>query len=86
LPETIVEAVANHHAPVIKPAIQLSALVYLANSAAHFSNTAPGWETSLMESNIASAKALGLDVKKVEQIVAGIQGAIQAFPPMMAAA
>jgi putative nucleotidyltransferase with HDIG domain len=75
LPETIVEAVANHHAPVIKPAIQLSALVYLANSAAHFSNTAPGWETSLMESNIASAKALGLDVKKVEQIVAAMMAA-----------
>jgi len=86
LPETIVEAVANHHSPVIKPAIQLSAVVYLANSDAYFSNTAPGWEISLNESNKACAKALEMDLKKVEQIVSGIHAAIQAFPPLMAAA
>jgi len=86
LPELIVEAVANHHAPVTKPAIQLSALVYLANRAALCSGSTPGWEARLAEVNNKSAAVLGMDVKRVEQIVSGIQDAMQVLPQFRAAA
>ncbi len=85
-PELIVEAVANHHAPVTKPAIQLSAVVYLANRAGHLSRTSPGWEARLAEANKMTADALGMDVKKVERMVSGIYDAIQTLPQFQAAA
>jgi putative nucleotidyltransferase with HDIG domain len=86
LPESIVEAVANHQFPVTKPAIQLSAVVYLANCAALLSGTSPGWEERLAESNNKSAVVLGLDVKKVGQLVSGIHDAMQTLPQFKAAA
>jgi putative nucleotidyltransferase with HDIG domain len=86
LPEIIVEAVANHHAPVIKPAVQLSAVVYLADSSALLSDTSVGSEERLAQANAKSAEVLGLDVKRVEQMVSGIQSAMQTLPQFQAAA
>jgi HD-like signal output (HDOD) protein len=84
-PEIIVEAVANHHAPVAKPAIKLSAVVYLANRAGHLSDTTPGREAWLAQANQMSAEALGLNLKKVEQFVSGIHSAMQTLPQFNAA-
>ena len=81
LPEIIIEAVANHHSPVTKPAIQLSAVVYLANCVALLSGTAPGWEARLAEANSMNAQVFGMDLKKMEKIVSGIQNEILTFPP-----
>ncbi len=86
LPEPIIEAVANHHSPVLKPAIQLSAVVYLANCAARLCGTAPGWEAQAIQAKNTAAAVLGMDVEKVEQIVSGIQGAMQTLPQLMVAA
>ncbi len=86
LPEAIVEAVANHHSPVVKPSVQLSAVVYLANCAAHVSGTAPGWEAHVTEVRNTAAIVLGMDVKKVEQLIAGVHAAMQAMPQLKAAA
>jgi putative nucleotidyltransferase with HDIG domain len=86
LPEPIIEAVANHHSPVLKPAIQLSAVVYLANCAARLCGTAPGWQTQAIQAKNTAAEVLGMDVEKVEQIVSGIQGAMQTLPQLMVAA
>jgi len=85
LPELIVEAVADHHSPVLKPAIQLSAVVYLANCAAHFCGAAPGWEAQAIQAKNTAAKVLGIDAEKVEQIVSGIQNAMQTLPQLMVA-
>jgi putative nucleotidyltransferase with HDIG domain len=85
-PELIVEAVANHHAPVTRPAVHLSAVVYLANCAVHCSGTGDGWETQLAESNQRSAEALGMDVKRVGEMVSGIHDAMQTLPQFRAAA
>jgi HD-like signal output (HDOD) protein len=85
LPELIVEAVADHHSPVLKPAIQLSAVVYLANCAAHLCGAAPGWEAQAIQAKNTAAEALGMDVEKVEQIVSGIQDAMQTLPQLMVA-
>jgi putative nucleotidyltransferase with HDIG domain len=86
LPELIVDAVAGHHAPVLKPSIQLSALVYFANCAVHLCNTAPGWEAQAVQAKNTAAQVLGLDVEKVEQIISGIHTAMQNLPQLMAAA
>ncbi|MGP8200389.1 MAG: HDOD domain-containing protein [Limisphaerales bacterium] len=86
LPELIVQAVADHHSPVIQPSIQLSAVVYLANSAVLLCGAAPGWEDQDVQAKNLAAATLGLDVEKVEQIVLGIQGAMQGLPQLMVAA
>jgi putative nucleotidyltransferase with HDIG domain len=86
LPDPILEAVANHHAPVVKPAIQLSAVVYLANCATHLCGTAPGWEAQAIAAKNTAAEVLGMDVEKVGQIFSGIQDATQALPQLMVAA
>ena len=86
LPEPIIEAVANHHSPVLKPAIQLSAVVYLANCAVHLCGAAPGWEAQAIQAKHTAAAVLGLEVEKVEQIVSGIQGAMQTLPQLLVAA
>ncbi len=86
LPEPIVEAVANHHFPVIKPSIQLSAVVYLANCAAHLCGVAPGWQAQAIQAKNTAAEVLGMDMEKVEQIVSGIHGAMHALPQLMIAA
>jgi putative nucleotidyltransferase with HDIG domain len=85
-PEIIVEAVANHHAPLTRPALRLSAVVYLANGAAHVSDTTPGWEARLAQANTRSAEVLGMDLKKVEQLVSGLRQAMQTLPQFQAAA
>jgi putative nucleotidyltransferase with HDIG domain len=82
LPALIVEAVAHHHSPVTKPAPQLSALVYLANRAAHLPAPTPEGEARLAKANQQSAEALGLDVKKVERMVSGIHDAMRTLPQL----
>jgi len=86
LPEPIIEAVANHHSPVLKPAIHLSAVVYLANCAAHLCGTAPGWQAQAIQAKNTVAEVLGMDVEKVEEIVSGIHGAMHMLPQLMVAA
>jgi putative nucleotidyltransferase with HDIG domain len=85
-PELIVEAVANHHSPVTRPAIQLSAVVYLANCAARLSETTPGWEDRLAQANNRIADVLGMDLTKVERIVSGIHHAMETLPQFKAVA
>lgn len=86
LPECIVEAVANHHAPVTQPEVRLSAVVYLANSAAHLGSISPGWEAHLAQASQRAAEVLHMDVQKIEHLVNGIQNAMQKLPQLHAAA
>jgi hypothetical protein len=86
LPELIVEAVASHHAPVLRPSIQLSAVVYLANCAVHLCGSAPVWEEQAFAARNAAAETLGLEPGKVEQMISGIERATQAMPQLMVAA
>jgi putative nucleotidyltransferase with HDIG domain len=85
LPEPIIEAVGNHHCPVTKPRIELSAVVYFANAAAHLSG-APEWEPDVLHAKSATAHALGIDIVKVDQTIASINGAMQMFTQLEAAA
>jgi putative nucleotidyltransferase with HDIG domain len=86
LPETIVEAVANHHCPVVQPVAQLSAVVYLANRAAHLCGPAPGSDVCSARPDAGTAALLGLDMARVEQMVAGVQCAMKAANQFICAA
>jgi putative nucleotidyltransferase with HDIG domain len=69
LPPEIVEAVANHHQPVIEPQPRLSAVTCLANSVAHLSGSAPGWEAYADKMDRALVAALQLKPEKVESLM-----------------
>jgi putative nucleotidyltransferase with HDIG domain len=77
LPEVIVEAVAHHHAPLVRPVVRLSAVVYLSNCAAHLCGTSPGFEAEAARANESVAEALGLEAKQAEELVAGAQEAMK---------
>jgi putative nucleotidyltransferase with HDIG domain len=79
LPEVIVEAVANHHTPIIQPVVQLSAVVYLANNAAHLSGPSIGSADAFaLRPGPSVAELLGLKQERLEQMVASVHGAMKA--------
>ena len=79
LPEVIVEATAHHHAPIVQPAAQLSAVVYLSNCAAHLTGTStgPGWDAYAVQANQTAALLLGLPVEICAQMITKAQDAMK---------
>ena len=87
LPEIMIEAVANHHAPRARPAVELSAVVYLADCAAHLSGPTPGGSDAfVLRPGPDLGKLLGLEQARVEKIVTGVHGAMKAVNQFIAAA
>jgi putative nucleotidyltransferase with HDIG domain len=84
LPEFMVEAVANHHAPVVKPVAQLSAVVYLADCAAHLSDPPP--VGSEVFASLVMAETLGMEQERFEELVANAHGAMKAVAQFLSAA
>ncbi len=79
LPNVIVEAVANHHSPILRPAIRMSAVVYLANYAAHLAGPSAGCpEVFALRPDQSIAAMYGMELKKVERIVTGAHEAMRA--------
>jgi putative nucleotidyltransferase with HDIG domain len=84
LPEVILEAVANHHSPSIHPVVQLSAVVYLANNAAHLAGPSPGGcDAFVLRPGPSVAELLGLKQERIEQMVANAHGAMKAANQFM---
>jgi putative nucleotidyltransferase with HDIG domain len=83
LPDLIVDAVAGHHAPVLQPSIQLSALVYLANTAVHLCGSSPASQEHDAQTKNTAAAVLGIPVERIDKIVEGVDGAMQGLPQMM---
>jgi putative nucleotidyltransferase with HDIG domain len=78
LPELIIEAVANHHAPIVQPVAQLSAVIYLANCASHLSGPSPGGSDALaLRPSASMAELLGMEQERVEQMVTRVHGAMK---------
>jgi putative nucleotidyltransferase with HDIG domain len=78
LPEIIIEAVANHHAPIVQPVPQLSAVIYLADSAAHLCGpSAGGSDAAAVRPSPTMAELLGLKQEKVEEMVTRLHGAMK---------
>ncbi len=72
LPDIIVEAVANHHRPVISPRPQLSSVVFAADKLIHIVNAAPQNGRS-PEAVQETAQTLGLQRGLLEQILPVVQ-------------
>jgi putative nucleotidyltransferase with HDIG domain len=87
LPEIIVEAVANHHAPNVRPVVQLSAVVYLANCAAHLAGPTPGGpELFALHASPRMAETMGLEIGKMEHLINGAHGAMKAVNQFLSVA
>jgi len=86
LPEVIIEAVANHHAPIVEPVVQLSAVVYLADCAAHLAGPSAGASDAFaLRPGPCVAELLGLKQDRLEQMVASVHGAMKAANQFLSA-
>jgi putative nucleotidyltransferase with HDIG domain len=75
LPDTIIEAVAHHHHPVLEPRPQLSAVVHVANCMAHLAGSAPGCEAYALRAEDEVASALQISAETVQSLVISVQEA-----------
>lgn len=69
LPEVIIEAVANHHRPILKPKPKLSAIVHIADMLAHQVGASPGWASYAIRAGEESVEALGLSPEVMENLM-----------------
>ena len=86
LPDDVVEAVANHHQPMVTPRPLLSAVAHVANCAAHLAGAAPGADTSAWSVDPAAAAALGLTPEALERLIAEVREASESVGHFMAMA
>lgn len=73
LPEDIIEAVKNHHHPVLEPRPKLSAVAHVANCVAHRVNAVPGMESNEMQVDVLVADVFGLSGERLENMVEGVR-------------
>jgi len=73
LPEEIVEAVANHHHPVLEPHPRLSVVTHLANCIAHLAGSAPGWDGFAVRVDDRVITAFDLTGDKLENMVIAVR-------------
>jgi putative nucleotidyltransferase with HDIG domain len=73
LPDNLVEAVANHHQPGLKPRPQLSVVTHLANSIAHLAGSAPGWDGYAVRISDAVVTHLAITPEQTEQLVFNVR-------------
>ena len=66
LPEEIVEAVANHHQPVLTPRPRLSVVTHVSNSITHLVGSLPGRDAFSSRVNDDVVKTLELNREKLE--------------------
>ena len=73
LPEEIVEAVANHHHPILLPRPRFSVVSHLANCLAHLSGSAPGWDGYAVRVDAQVTTAFELTGDKLENMVVSVR-------------
>lgn len=86
LPEEVVEAVANHHRPTLEPRPLLSAVVQVANCAAHRAAAAPGENVPVAVVDERVAAALGITAEKMEQMTLEVRDSSESVGQFMAMA
>jgi putative nucleotidyltransferase with HDIG domain len=69
LPEEIVEAVANHHHPILEPHPHFSVVTHLANCIAHLAGSAPGWDGYAVRVDDRLATTFELTGEKLESML-----------------
>jgi putative nucleotidyltransferase with HDIG domain len=83
LPETIIEATANHHNPVFEPAPQLSVVTHLANCLAHLAGSAPGWDGFAVRVNPQALTTLDIGEDRLETMVAEVRASFDKVDQFM---
>lgn len=86
LPDDVVEAVANHHRPTLTPRPLLSAVVHVANCAAHLAAAAPGAEGSQAVVDEPVAAELGLAPELMNRLIDEVRDASERVGHFMAMA
>jgi putative nucleotidyltransferase with HDIG domain len=86
LPDHIIEAVANHHKPILKPAPHLSAVTYLADRLAHMADPKPGATAQELHDEDETVQALDFAQSDREELIAFVQQSSQRSQDLMAVA
>jgi putative nucleotidyltransferase with HDIG domain len=73
LPEKIIEAVANHHQPMLKPHARLSVVTHLANHVAHLAGSAPGWDAYAIRVDPHVKRAFDLTEELLENMLIAVR-------------
>jgi putative nucleotidyltransferase with HDIG domain len=73
LPDEIVEAVGNHHHPLLEPRPRLSVVTHLANCIAHLAGSAPGWDGYAVRVDDRVITAFDLTGDKLENMVIAVR-------------
>ena len=83
LPEDILEAVANHHRPVLKPRPRLSVVTHVANCLAHLAGSAPGWDGFAVRVEPAAVSALEINESRLEGMVVNVRESFERVDQFM---
>jgi len=73
LPDDLVEAVANHHQPILNPKPRLSVVTHLADCVAHLAGSAPGWDGYAVRINNELVTHLAITPEQIEQMVVNVR-------------
>lgn len=84
LPPILLEAVANHHRPVLQPRPKLSAIVHVADVIALEAGAAPGWGSYAMRADEAAVEALNLSQKNIENLIVSACDSLDQVDEMIA--
>jgi len=84
LPARTIEAVANHHRPVLDPP-RFSAVAYVANCVAHAAEGGPGSEAYRLPANAHALKCLNLEAQEIESLGTTARTASDRFAQLVAA-
>jgi putative nucleotidyltransferase with HDIG domain len=86
LPESIVEAVANHHQPGIQARQKLSTLTHVANAMAHHAKPPAGQTIHDLQVDNKVATSLKLDDKKLDDMTVTVRDSFERVDMFMAMA
>jgi putative nucleotidyltransferase with HDIG domain len=86
LPEDIIEAVANHHHPVVEPRPRLSAVANIANVIAHLVGSAPGLDEYTLRVDDRVIEAFNLNPEQLEAMMADVRESCDKVDQLMSIA
>jgi len=73
LPDEIVEAVLNHHQPITKPELQLSAIIHVSDCLVHLIGTTSGWESYASMADTGVNQTLGITPQWLEGLMVSVR-------------
>jgi len=84
LPDDVVEAVANHHKPILKPRPRLSVVTHLADCLAHLAGSAPGWDGYAVRVDDEVIETLEITGDKLDALIIAVRDSFDRVDQFMA--